>query len=126
MALTGGGSAVVDPLLSVTPIEGFRGCSLFCCALLCVRSSFAIILMGKERAGCFALFVFLMSRDCCVALPHSATGLSTVVIVVFPYYTHYFGVFVLFCSTLCPFWFCNHLVVLLLLCSECQVAVIVL
>ena len=31
---------------------------------------------GEERAGCFALFVFLVS--CCVALPHDATGLSTV------------------------------------------------
>ena len=38
------------------------------------NTSFAIILMGKtERAGCFALFVFLVSRDCCVALPHGAT-----------------------------------------------------
>ena len=50
---------------------------LFCCALLCVHFSFTIILMGK-RAGCFALFVFLVSRDCCVALPHGVTGLSAV------------------------------------------------
>ena len=33
---------------------------------------------GKERADCFALFVFLVSRDCCVALPHNTTDLSTV------------------------------------------------
>ena len=52
---------------------GFNNCSMFCCALLCVHSSFAIISMGS-----FALFVFLMSRDCCVALPHDATGLSAV------------------------------------------------
>ena len=32
----------------------------------------------EERAGCFALFVFLVSRDCCVAFPHDATGLSAV------------------------------------------------
>ena len=36
-----------------------------------------------------------MSRDCCVALPHNATGLSAVcgifAIVVFPDYTHYFN-----------------------------------
>ena len=25
----------------------------------------------RERAGCFALFVFLVSRDCFVALPHN-------------------------------------------------------
>ena len=27
---------------------------------------------------CFALFAFLVSRDCCVALPHDTTGLSAV------------------------------------------------
>ena len=30
-----------------------------------------ISLDGKEGAGCFALFVFLVSCDCCVALPHN-------------------------------------------------------
>ena len=39
---------------------------------------FCNYLDGEERAGCFALFVFLVSRDCCVALPHDATGLSAV------------------------------------------------
>ena len=33
---------------------------------------------GEERAGCFALFVFLMAHDCCVALPHDATVSSAV------------------------------------------------
>ena len=33
---------------------------------------------GTERAGCFALFVFMISRDCCVALPRGAMGLSAV------------------------------------------------
>ena len=53
---------------------------MFCSALLYVNSSFAIILMGKRElaAGCFTLFVLLVSRDCCVALPHDATGLSAV------------------------------------------------
>ena len=32
--------------------------------------------LGRERAGCFALFVFLVPRACCVALPHDATGKS--------------------------------------------------
>ena len=32
----------------------------------------------KERAGCFALFVFLVSRNGCVALPRGAMGLSAV------------------------------------------------
>ena len=44
--------------------------------------------IGEERAGCFALFVFLVSRDCCVALPHDATVCLQFVIVVFPYHTH--------------------------------------
>ena len=56
---------------------GFCDCSMFCCTLLYVHSSFAIILMGK-RAGCFTLSVFLVSRDCCVALPHNDMGLSAV------------------------------------------------
>ena len=34
--------------------------------------SFAIILRGKKRAGCFAIIVFLVSCDCYVALPHGA------------------------------------------------------
>ena len=33
---------------------------------------------GEERTGCFALFVFLVSRVCCVALSHDAKGLSAV------------------------------------------------
>ena len=32
----------------------------------------------EERAGCFAWFVFLVSRDWCVALPRGAMGLSAV------------------------------------------------
>ena len=34
-------------------------------------------------------FVFLMSRDCCVAIPHDVMGhQSAVVIVIFPDHTH--------------------------------------
>ena len=43
----------------------------------------------EERAGCFAWLVFLVSSDCCVALPRGAMGLS-VLIVVFTDHTHYF------------------------------------
>ena len=42
------------------------------------KEQFCNYLDGEERAGCFTLFVFLVSRDCCVALPHDATGLSAV------------------------------------------------
>ena len=64
---------------------GFCDCSMSFSALLCVHSSFAIILMGKrererererERDGCFALFVVLVSRECYMTLPHDATGLD--------------------------------------------------
>ena len=41
------GSVVVDSLLIVTPIMGIFNWSMFCCALLYVHSSFAIILMEK-------------------------------------------------------------------------------
>ena len=43
-------------------------------------SSYAIILMGEESVGCFALTIFLMSCEsqCSVALPHGAVGWSTV------------------------------------------------
>ena len=51
---------------------------MFCCALLYFHFSFAIHLDGEERAGCFTLFVFLVSRDFYVALPHDAMGLSAV------------------------------------------------
>ena len=49
---------------------------MFCCTLLCVPSSFAIILIGKREL--VALLVFLVSRDCCVALPRGVMGLSAV------------------------------------------------
>ena len=42
-------TVVVDSLLVVTPAVGFCNCSMFCCTLLCVHSSFAIILMGKRE-----------------------------------------------------------------------------
>ena len=62
-------------MLIVSPIVGFCNCSMFCCALLCVHSSFAIILMGKRE---LVALLSLVSYDCCVALPRGATGLSAV------------------------------------------------
>ena len=44
----GGDSVVLVSLLIVAPIVGFYVCSLVCCALLCVLSSFAIIFIGKR------------------------------------------------------------------------------
>ena len=34
--------------------------------------------MGKRELVALLCFVFLVSRDCCVAVPHDATGLSAV------------------------------------------------
>ena len=45
----GDGSVVVDLLFIVTPNVGVCNCSMFCCMLLYVHSSFAIILMGKRE-----------------------------------------------------------------------------
>ena len=33
---------------------------------------------GEERADCFAKLIFLVSRDCCMALSSGAMGLSAV------------------------------------------------
>ena len=44
----GGGSVVVDLLFIVTPIVRVCNCSMFCCTLLYVHSSFAIVLVGKR------------------------------------------------------------------------------
>ena len=42
----------------------------------------------EDRAGCFALFVFLVSRDFRVALPRGAMGLSAVCDCSIPDHTH--------------------------------------
>ena len=57
---------------------GVCNCSMFCCTLLYVHSSFAIILMGKRKLVALLSFVFLVSRDGCVALPRGDMGLSAV------------------------------------------------
>ena len=53
---------------------GFSNCSMLCCAILYVHSSFANVLMGKREL----VALFSLSRNCCVALPRGAMGLSTV------------------------------------------------
>ena len=57
---------------------GVCNCSMFCCTLLYVHSGFAVVFMGKDGAGCFAEFVFLVFRDCSVALPRGAMGWSAI------------------------------------------------
>ena len=48
----GGGSVVVDLLFIVIPIVGVFNCSMFCCMLLYVHTSFAIILGRDSRFFC--------------------------------------------------------------------------
>ena len=77
-------------MLIVTPIVGFCNCSMFCCTLLYVNSSFAIILMGKRElvallslsSWCLVIVVWLFLAVPCVCLQF--------VIVVFPDNTHLF------------------------------------
>ena len=75
VALAAVRSKAVILLLLVIHIVRFFKCSMFCCSLLCVHSGIAIILMGKIEPVTL-LFVFFVSRDCCVALPYDAKGLS--------------------------------------------------
>ena len=62
---------------------GFCNCSMFCYALLCVHSSFAIISMGKRE-----LVALLCLVSWWLVLPHDATGLSAVCDCGIPDHTH--------------------------------------
>ena len=84
----GGGSVVVDFLFIVTPIVGVCNCSMFCCALIYVHSSIAIILMGTRElvallnlsSWCLVIVGWLF-----LAVPW---GCLRFVIVEFPDHTH--------------------------------------
>ena len=80
--------AVVLLFLIVIPIVGFCNCYMFCCALLCVHSRFAIILMGRRE-----LVVLLCLSSCSLVivvwLYLTMTRICLqFVIVVFPDHTH--------------------------------------
>ena len=79
---------LVDFLFIVTPIVGVCNCSMYCCTLLYVHSSIAIILMGKREL----IALLNLSSWCLVvvgrlflAVPR---GCLQFVIVVFPDHTH--------------------------------------
>ena len=59
---------------------GVCDCSVFCCALLCVRSGVSVVSGGGGGGGllCLVWFVFLVSRGGWAALPRGASGLSAV------------------------------------------------
>ena len=82
-----GGSVIVDFLFIVTLIVGVCNCSMFCCTLLDVHTSIAIILMGKRElvallnlsSWCLVTFEWLF-----LAVPW---GCLRFVIVLFPGHT---------------------------------------
>ena len=89
MALADVRSVDVDSLLIVTPIVGSSNCSMFCCALLCVHSSFAIISMEKREL----VALLFLSSWCHVIVMWLFLAMPRVclqfVIVVFPDNTHF-------------------------------------
>ena len=82
---------------------GVCNCSMFCCTLLYVHSSIAIILMGKrELIALLNLFSWclVMVERLFLAVPR---GCLQFVIVVFPDHTHllFLNAFLLSCDCLC-------------------------
>ena len=78
----------VDFLFIVTPIVGVCNWSMFCCTLLYVHSSIAIILMGKREL----VALLYLSSWCLVIVERLFLavpgGYLQFVIVVFPDHTH--------------------------------------
>ena len=78
-------------LFIVTPIVGVCNCSMFCCVLLYVHSSIAIILMGKRELiallnlSSWSSWCFVMVERLFLGMPR---GCLRFVIVVFPDHTH--------------------------------------
>ena len=84
------GSVVVDFLFIVIPIVGVCNCSMFCCMLLYVHSSIAIILVGKRELIALlnlSSWCLVMVEPLFLAVPR---GCLQFVIVVFPDHTHFF------------------------------------
>ena len=80
--------AVVGFLFIVTPIVGVCNCSMFCCTLLYVHSSIAIILMRKRELVALlnlSSWCLVMVERLFLAVPW---GCLQFVIVVFPDQTH--------------------------------------
>ena len=82
-----GGSVVVDFLFIVTPLVGVCNC-MFCCTLLYVHPSIAIILMGKSKLVALlnlSSWCLVMVERLFLAVPQ---GCLQFMIVVFPDHTH--------------------------------------
>ena len=91
----------VDFLFIVTPIVGVCNCSLFCCTLLYVHSSIAIILMGKRELVAllnFSSWCLVIVEQLFLAVPRRCLQF---VIVVFPDHNHLL-ILIASISDLCP------------------------
>ena len=69
---------VVDFLFIVSPIVGVCNCSTFCCTLLYVHSSIAIILMGKRELVALlnlSSWCLVMVEQLFLAVPQVVCGL---------------------------------------------------
>ena len=82
---------------------GVCSCSMFCCTLLYVHSSIAIILMGKRELIALlnlSSWCLVMVERLFLAVPR---GCLQFVIVVFPDHTHllFLNAFLLSCDCLC-------------------------
>ena len=66
---------------------GFCNCSMFCCAPICVYSSFAITLMGKKELIALFCFVCLPGVFLLLCGSSSPQVCLQLVIVVFPDHT---------------------------------------
>ena len=80
----------MDFLFIITSIVGVCNCFIFCCTLLYVHSSIAIILMGKRE-----LIALLNLSSWCLVVVEQLflfvpRGCLRYVIVFFPDHTHYF------------------------------------
>ena len=84
---------------------GVCNCSMFGCMLLCVRSSIAIILMGKRELVALlnlSSWCILIVEQLFLAVPQGCLRFVTVVL---PDHTH------LLCFYLIPFYIDNHVVI---------------
>ena len=80
--------SIADFLFIVTPIMGVCNCSMFCCTLLYVHSSIAIILMGKKKLVALlnlSSWCLMMVERLFLEVP---PGCIWFVIVVFPDHTY--------------------------------------
>ena len=85
---SGGGTVVVDILFIVTLIVGVCNCSMFCCTLLYVHSSIAMILMGKRELIALlnlSSWCLMMVEPLFLVVPR---GCLQFMIVVIPNHTH--------------------------------------